>query len=220
MKWFVSVDSDNRISSLCKSEWDGNTLQSAHYWDRKSMQWIPTAEVFYAVYVGDNGLEEVPFSAIESVIPAEAKVGLDSGKSASVEKKNLTKGVPSITEVEQAKSKLEILPNPNHPDVDNPDKYVESPWQIVPVPTVDPNVWDNAQIELVKFDELYATDPFLKRKNVLKHIDNMGQAVQPYRSYALVVVKGGRKIIIDGHHRLMAQWLLGQDTAPVWKVDL
>ena len=24
----------------------------------------------------------------------------------------------------------------------------------------------------------------------------------------------------NGHHRLFAKWLLGQDTAPVWKVEL
>jgi hypothetical protein len=60
----------------------------------------------------------------------------------------------------------------------------------------------------------------MKRKNIREHIENMGQAVTPYRSYALVVVVDGDSIIIDGHHRLFAKWLLGQDTAPVWKVEL
>jgi ParB-like chromosome segregation protein Spo0J len=35
-----------------------------------------------------------------------------------------------------------------------------------------------------------------------------------------VVVADGRNIIIDGHHRLMAAWLLGFDEAPVWKVKV
>lgn len=134
---------------------------------------------------------------------------------------NLTKtGVPGPIEVEQALSRLEILPNPAHPELGKPEKYVESPWQVVDVPTVDPNIWDKAEVELINIADLKATDPWMKRKNIRKHIENMGQAVTPYRSYALVIVKDGISIIIDGHHRLFAKWLLGQDTAPVWKVEL
>ena len=129
-------------------------------------------------------------------------------------------GVTGPLEVERALSRLEILPNPNHPELGKPEKFVESPWEVVPVPTVDPNVWDKAVVELVNIGDLKATDPWMKRKNVREHIENMGQAVTPYRSYALVVVLDGDSIIIDGHHRLFAKWLLGQDTAPVWKVEI
>ena len=52
------------------------------------------------------------------------------------------------------------------------------------------------------------------------NIENMGQAILPLRSYAMIAEIDGAKIIIDGHHRLMAQWLLGQQQAPVWKVTL
>ncbi|OXE36183.1 MAG: hypothetical protein CGW95_09245 [Phenylobacterium zucineum] len=137
---------------------------------------------------------------------------------------DLTKrGVPGPVEVERALSRLIVLPNPAHPELasmGDEDKYVESPWRTVEVPTVDPNVWDNADLALVKMADLVGTDPYLRRKNVKKHIKNMGQAVTPYRSNALIVVKDGANIIIDGHHRLMARWLLGQDTAPVWKVEI
>jgi hypothetical protein len=129
-------------------------------------------------------------------------------------------GVPGPLEVERALSRLEILPNPAHPELTKPEKYVESPWAVVDVPTVDPNIWDKAEVELVNIADLKATDPWMKRKNIREHIKNMGQAVTPYRSYALVVVSGGDNIIIDGHHRLFAKWLLGQDTAPVWKVEI
>jgi hypothetical protein len=44
----------------------------------------------------------------------------------------------------------------------------------------------------------------------------MGQALTPYRNYALVYDDGEKNIIVDGHHRLFAMWLLGMDTAPVW----
>lgn len=129
-------------------------------------------------------------------------------------------GVPGPVEVERALNRLTILPNPADPALDDPEKFVESPWALRPVPTVDPNVWSDAELELVDIEGLFATDPWLKRKNVRKHIENMGQAILPYRGYAMVAVVKGENIIIDGHHRLAAKWLLGQGTAPVWKVEL
>jgi Phage portal protein len=129
--------------------------------------------------------------------------------------------VPGPAEVEEALSRLAVLPNPAHPELaGKEEKFVESPWAVVDVPTVDPNVWDNAKVELINIADLKATDAWMRRKNVRKHIENMGQAVTPFRSYALVVVKDGDSIIIDGHHRLFAKWLLGQETAPVWKVEI
>jgi len=128
------------------------------------------------------------------------------------------KGVPGPLEVARALSRLEILPNPDHPELANPEKFVESPWAVVPVPTIDPNAWDDALTVVVDLEDLYGTDPWLKRKNVRKHIEAMGQAVTPFRSYALIAEVEGKLIIVDGHHRLMATWLLGQDTAAVYKI--
>lgn len=129
-------------------------------------------------------------------------------------------GVPGPAEVMRAQSRLAILPNPADPTIPDPLKYVESPWVTVPVPTIDPNRWDEARVEVVKLEELQGTDLFLRRKKVEKHIDNMGQALTPFRSYALIIEVDGRNIIIDGHHRLMASWLLGLEEVPVWKVKL
>jgi hypothetical protein len=129
-------------------------------------------------------------------------------------------GVPGPLEAERALSRLAILPNPADAGLDEPEKYVESPWEVVVPPTVDPNVWDNAVKTLVNLDELFGTDPFLKRKRVRKHIEAMGQALTEFRSYPLVVVYKGNTIILDGHHRLMSIWLLGQETAAVWKVKI
>ena len=132
-------------------------------------------------------------------------------------KPDLTKFVPSKMEVERALSRLEILPNPPHvPDGKNPDKLVEIAWYYIKPITVNPNVWDKAELALVDLKDLTATDAYLRRKKLKNHIEAMGQATTPYRSYALVVERDGELIIIDGHHRLMAMWLLGQETAPVW----
>jgi hypothetical protein len=130
-----------------------------------------------------------------------------------------SKGVPGPLEVERALSRLAILPNPNVITIDEPEKFVESPWETVPVFTFDPNLYDEANLTVVNLNELFGTDPYLSRKKVKQHIESLGQALTPYRHYALVVVKNGQKTILDGHHRLMAQWLLGQPTAPVWLVE-
>lgn len=160
--------------------------------------------------------------ADKSTIPADklsdlAKMAVKqlANKSASAD---TLKFVPGTLEVKRAKSRLAILPNPNDPRIDDPTRYVESPWRVVEVPTVNPSTWDLAKPTIVNLDELLATDPFLDRKRVKKHIESMGQALTPNRSYPLVVDENGHKIIIDGHHRLMASWLLGQEQAAVWLV--
>lgn len=129
-----------------------------------------------------------------------------------------TIGVPGSLEMEQALSRLDILPNPTDPTIKNPIKYVETPWEVIKVPTIDPNIWDNARIRVIKIGDLFGTDPYLKRKRVRHHIESMGQALMPYRSYAMVLEHEGDPLIIDGHHRLMSLWLLGLNEAPVWYV--
>lgn len=129
-------------------------------------------------------------------------------------------GVPDRTDVMRALARLEILPNPNDPTLKDEMKWVESPWKIVPAPTINPNLWDDALVKIVNLGDLYGTDPFLKRKRVEKHILAMGQALSPMRSYALIAEVAGKLIIVDGHHRLMASWLLGEDTAPVYMIEV
>jgi hypothetical protein len=134
-------------------------------------------------------------------------------------------GVPSKAEVKDALSRLAILPNEaaEHPVSDSPDELantVESPWPIVDTVEgnyiVDPDVWQKAQLTLVNIKELYGTNTGLNRDNVADHIESMGQALTPYRGYPLVYNDGEKNIIVDGHHRLFAMWLLGMDQAPVW----
>jgi ParB-like chromosome segregation protein Spo0J len=53
----------------------------------------------------------------------------------------------------------------------------------------------------------------MNRIKISKQIDADEQ-----KGNATIVELAGRKIIIDGHERLMALWLLGLDEAPVWIV--
>ena len=155
--------------------------------------------------------------------PTEEQLAMldDTEKAATVTRMAIEKaGVPSVMEVARAQSRLAILPNPADPALPDSDleKLVESPWALRPVPTIDPNVWDTAVLETIAIGDLLGTDPYLKRKKVKKHIDAMGQAVTPFRSYPLIYEVDNEPLIIDGHHRLMAMWLLGLDKAPVWIV--
>ena len=130
---------------------------------------------------------------------------------------DLTKFVPSSLEVERALSRLEILPNPaDLPEGMDATKYVESPWQSVLPPTVNPNVWDDAELALVRLGDLIGTDTYMRKRKVKEHIKSMGSALTPNRNFALIVERDGIYIILDGRHRLFAMWLLGMQEAPVW----
>jgi len=214
----------NIDNSLSNSDWTKQT------WD---LQFKTVSEFFAYKNVVDSSVAEqrkeldhfmeLPvYEAAPTTFKKQAQEFLTDDTTKALRGKPLWKqnnGVPSQLEIERALSRLEILPNPPIPDIDNPEKYVESPWQVVATPTIDPNLWDDAVLDLVDFNELYATDKFLSRKKIRKHIDVLGQAVTPFRSHALIAVVGDRYTIIDGHHRLMSQWLIGQQKAPAWVID-
>jgi len=125
---------------------------------------------------------------------------------------DLVKFVPSKNEVDRALSRLKILPNAPEQD----EKTIEAPWKRIDPITVDPNIWNTAELALVNLADLTATDEVLNRKKLKKHIKAMGQTLLPFRSYALIIQQDDQLIIIDGHHRLFSLWLLGNQTAPVW----
>jgi ParB-like chromosome segregation protein Spo0J len=75
-------------------------------------------------------------------------------------------------------------------------------------------------VQVHELSDLTGTDLWLKRKKIAKHIEAMGQAITPFRSLALVAIVDGHAIIIDGHHRLMALWLLGQSSASAYTITI
>ena len=119
----------------------------------------------------------------------------------------------SNKDTQRAHARLEILPNATDPLISDNSKYVAAPWATVPTPKIDPSSWDDATIETVNLKELTATAAFMNRIKISKQIDADEQ-----KGNATIVELAGRKIIIDGHERLMALWLLGLDEAPVWIV--
>ena len=181
----------------------------------------PLPEVSAKPSISDAQTSVKPLPSEDKPLPDTPKPTDDIVNTADFEKA----GVPSKSEVKDALSRLAILPNEaaEHPTSDNPEKLaesVESPWPVVDTAEgnyiVNPDVWEKANLTLVNIKELYGTNYGMNRKNVADHIESMGQALTPYRGYPLVYNDGEKNIIIDGHHRLFAMWLLGMDTAPVW----
>jgi len=206
-RWFVLKSNDGNVLEVYRTEWDRNTMTEQVVWSRQEQSWIRTKNVSDALITGDMNIDEVDVEDVKPLIPENSLV------------KTVSKaGVPSVLEVERALSRLEILPNPTDPAIKNSHKYVQSPWAVRPVPTIDPLSWDGAVLETIKITELFGTDPYLKKKKVQEHILKMGQALSPFRTYPLVYEINNEPLIVDGHHRLMALELLGLDKAPVWIV--
>jgi Phage portal protein len=136
-------------------------------------------------------------------------------------------GVPTEANAIDAISRLKALPNAagNHAAMSDKDgkDLIESPWPLANdhldttdgIP-MDPDLWQTAELELVDIKELYATDTVLNRDKVADRIESMGQSLLPFKNYPMVYNDGEKNIIMDGHHRLMAMWLLGMDKVPVW----
>jgi len=117
----------------------------------------------------------------------------------------------------RALSRLDLLPSPTGSNLDQPERFVQSPWATSDAIPYESDRYVSPALTVVNLHELLGTDPNLSRKTVQRHITS--KALNTNGHYALVVVKNGDKIIVDGHHRLMAQWLLGHPTAQVWLVE-
>jgi hypothetical protein len=123
----------------------------------------------------------------------------------------------SVVPSDRALLRLALLPAPTDVTLDGPERYAQSAWQTTDKFTYDPDLYTEPVLAEVNLDELLGTDPNLSRKKIEAHIT--GKALTTNGHYALVVVKNGDKVILDGHHRLMAQWLLGNPAAQVWLVE-
>jgi hypothetical protein len=206
-RFFVLKSNDGNVLEVYRTEWEGIHITEQSVWSRQDRAWLKTTNVADALITGDMNIDEVMLEDVAPLLP-ETALG-----------KSVTKaGVPSILEVERALSRLEILPNPYEVSVDDAHDLVKSPWAVRSAPTVDPLTWDGAVLETIKISDLFATDPFLNKKNVREQIAKINQDQNLLKTYPLVYEINNEPLIIDGHHRLMAMELLGLDQAPVWIV--
>lgn len=100
------------------------------------------------------------------------------------------------------------------------DKHISVPWQrIVKRPKLDPEVWVDSTIEAVTIADLCSSQTLLTKERVEFYIMNPGAIEEGRRAFANVYATGNRNVIIDGHHRLSAFWLLGAEVANVWFLE-
>ena len=99
------------------------------------------------------------------------------------------------------------------------DKHISVPWPITERPKLDPEVWEESEIKSVTIADLYASQELLTKERVIFFIENPGAIELGRRTFANVYDLGERLVIVDGHHRLAAMWLLGADAANVWFLE-
>ncbi len=81
---------------------------------------------------------------------------------------------------------------------------------------------DAGQVNVVLKD-LMASTKRLNRAKLLWHVQHPGQAMRtnPFTTEPIVgAINDGAFVVIDGHHRLAAQMLLGATQYPVWSVPV
>jgi hypothetical protein len=93
---------------------------------------------------------------------------------------------------------------------------IPTPWPIGEPPTVDPKEWETSEIETVPIAGLTATQRTLNVERVREYVQNPGKIDENRRAFANVYANSDGLMIVDGHHRLAALWLLGADNANVW----
>jgi SPP1 gp7 family putative phage head morphogenesis protein len=96
------------------------------------------------------------------------------------------------------------------------DGLIAVPWDILERPKIDKQRWADSNLKSVEIEKLYASQKYLKRKNVEWHINHPGETHEGQNAYPNVLKVDGDRIIYDGHHRLAALWLLGAREANVW----
>jgi hypothetical protein len=100
------------------------------------------------------------------------------------------------------------------------DGMIAVPWIIRDRPKIPTERWADADLRSFQIEQLYATQDYVKRETVQWHLEHLNDSAQDNRAMPNILVHGGEYLIYDGHHRLVALWLLGADTANCWKVEI
>jgi hypothetical protein len=99
------------------------------------------------------------------------------------------------------------------------DKHIAVPWPIYPRPKRDSEVWQDSAIKNLNIEDLTASQHKLQKKRVKEFIRTQGAPEEGHRALPNVYAIDGRNVIVDGHHRLAALWLLGAEVANIWFLE-
>jgi hypothetical protein len=115
--------------------------------------------------------------------------------------------------IDRAIDRLNALPD------DEPNCIIV-PWAQAPRPKLATEEWADADLKSYMIASLVATQKYVKRDSVEWHLRNLNDASADNKSLPNVVVDGDTNLIYDGHHRLVAYWLLGADFANCWTLEI
>lgn len=94
---------------------------------------------------------------------------------------------------------------------------LDVPWEIQERPKVANEAWVKSTIEIMRIDELFATQKYINRETVAHYLENTAELHDHKNSLPNVLKNtNGDYLIYDGHHRLAAYWLMGAEFANVW----
>lgn len=109
------------------------------------------------------------------------------------------------------------------PDGDD-DSKIAAFWDMADdMPDISQIDFGDAGQVVVVLKDLLASTKRLNRQKLIWHVQHPGQAMRanPFTTEPIVgAIDDGQFVIIDGHHRLAAQMLLGATKYPVWSVPV
>lgn len=119
---------------------------------------------------------------------------------------------PDADAVSVAMEKLAALP-----DAGGKKGYVAVPFPVTPEPpfALREADWHGSKHTTVDIADLNALEPLVKRAKVARMIQEAGD----YSKIPRVCRNGGEDYIVNGHHRLTADYLLGMTKAAVNLLD-
>ena len=97
--------------------------------------------------------------------------------------------------------------------------HISVPWPITKRPNLDPEVWEGSELATVRIEDLYASQKLLTKDRVAFFIKSQGSIEPGRRALPNVYAFNGRNVIVDGHHRLAAFWLMGAEMSNVWFLE-
>ena len=89
------------------------------------------------------------------------------------------------------------------------------------IPDTPDGAWDDADVKMIKFKKMRATNAQLDRKNLIWHLKHPNQSKMKteHNTHPQIIKKDGECLIVDGHHRLSALLLLGLDREQCWLLN-
>lgn len=102
----------------------------------------------------------------------------------------------------------------------NDEGKIAVPWILRDRPKIETDRWADADLRSFPIEQMYATQEYVSRETVQWHLEHLNESAQDNRAMPNILVHGREFLIYDGHHRLVALWLLGADTANCWKLEI